>query len=392
MFLSKRTYFLGLTLIIAFTLAACGGTGITSETPRTDALTLEMDYEGKNYIDDGIGVAILASCEDGDTAEFIVGEEQIRVRFLGIDTPEASHYYEAWGYQASQFACERLTNAEEIVLERDWDGVLRDTYLRYLAFIWVDGRLLNLELVEMGLAEQRGAITLKYGVDIFEADMDAREAGLKMFGENDPLFDPDAQTEALNIETIVLNYEDYVFKPVTVEGVITAKLADHLFIEDGGFGIFIYTGHEDTTHLNVGDRIIFESFQVIYDLSRFSGVHLTNYDSERVTIIESNIEVEPVLKTISTIDEFDVGRLVRLENIVIKEIHIGYAGDFSLVVENEHGYSMIIHQHRFILSFNQVDPVIFTVGDTISVEGPLMLSPEGIQLMLTAEENIDIHE
>lgn len=96
-----------------------------------------------------------ASSVDGDTAKFIMDNEQITVRFLGIDTPETVHptkQVEAYGIEASDFTKEALQNATKIELEFDKNSDEKDKYDRYLAWIWVDDVLLQKQLVENGLA------------------------------------------------------------------------------------------------------------------------------------------------------------------------------------------------------------------------------------------------
>ena len=59
------------------------------------------------------------SCIDGDTARFIMDKEEIKVRFLAIDTPETNHPKkgeEPYGKEAKEF----LRHAEEA--ERNFKG------------------------------------------------------------------------------------------------------------------------------------------------------------------------------------------------------------------------------------------------------------------------------
>ena len=98
----------------------------------------------------------LVGTVDGDTAKFKMNGEQITVRFLGINTketvdPEIGE--EAWGKEASDFTKEKLENATKIELEFDSSTDEKDKYNRYLAWIWVDDKLLQNSLVESGLAE-----------------------------------------------------------------------------------------------------------------------------------------------------------------------------------------------------------------------------------------------
>jgi len=98
----------------------------------------------------------LKECVDGDTAWFYKGEEEIKVRFIGIDAPEIAHegleadYY---GDEASRYTCEELKNASIIELEEDPYSDKQDKYDRYLAWVFVDGILLEEKLVENGYAK-----------------------------------------------------------------------------------------------------------------------------------------------------------------------------------------------------------------------------------------------
>lgn len=95
----------------------------------------------------------LAKCTDGDTAHFMVDGKNITVRFLAINAPEYTKEKEPFGKEASEYVCDRLTNAKKLQLEHDDGSDETDKYGRALAWIFVDGSLLQKELVEQGLAE-----------------------------------------------------------------------------------------------------------------------------------------------------------------------------------------------------------------------------------------------
>ena len=98
----------------------------------------------------------LVKTVDGDTAKFKMDGEQVTVRFLGINTKETVHPEigeEEWGKEASDFTKGKLENATKIELEFDKIADKKDKYDRYLAWIWVDGELLQNLLVQNGLAE-----------------------------------------------------------------------------------------------------------------------------------------------------------------------------------------------------------------------------------------------
>lgn len=96
----------------------------------------------------------LVDCVDGDTAKFMVNGKEEKVRFLAIDTPETKHPNKPEGYygkEASEYTCTRLQEANEIVFEFEKDT--HDKYDRMLAWVWIDGSLLQQELVSQGYAE-----------------------------------------------------------------------------------------------------------------------------------------------------------------------------------------------------------------------------------------------
>ncbi len=95
----------------------------------------------------------LAKCTDGDTAHFIVDGNDTTVRFLAVDTPEYTKEKEPYGKEASEYTCSALKQADVIELEYDDGSDRTDKYGRELAWIFVDGALLQRELVAQGLAE-----------------------------------------------------------------------------------------------------------------------------------------------------------------------------------------------------------------------------------------------
>lgn len=98
----------------------------------------------------------LSKCVDGDTAKFMLKNEEITVRFLAIDTPETKHPTkgeEPYGKEASDFTCNALKSAKTIILEYDDGSDLYDKYNRHLAWVYADGVLLQESLIKNGLAK-----------------------------------------------------------------------------------------------------------------------------------------------------------------------------------------------------------------------------------------------
>jgi len=127
----------------------------------------------KPVLDTDKFTATLAKCIDGDTARFIVDGKEEKVRFLAIDTPEITgETPEPYGEEASDYTCSVLKRATKIVLELDPNSDMRDKYDRLLAWIWVDGDLLNQQLIKRGYAE----IAFLYGDYLYIKELDDTEA------------------------------------------------------------------------------------------------------------------------------------------------------------------------------------------------------------------------
>ncbi len=88
---------------------------------------------------------------DGDTLKLANGA---RVRLQGIDTPETvkeDHPVEAWGPEATEYTRQFVATADGRV-RLEFDRERQDRFGRFLAFVWHEDRMLNVELVRLGLA------------------------------------------------------------------------------------------------------------------------------------------------------------------------------------------------------------------------------------------------
>ena len=101
---------------------------------------------------EGIKVT-LASCVDGDTGHFYIDNVDTKVRFIGIDTPEVEGNVQ--GESAKEYVCKVLTEAKEIILEKDPKSDATDKFGRALYWVWVDGVLLEKDIVEKGYGKVR---------------------------------------------------------------------------------------------------------------------------------------------------------------------------------------------------------------------------------------------
>jgi micrococcal nuclease len=91
----------------------------------------------------------LTKCVDGDTAYF----SSVNItRFLYVDTPESTNQTELFGPEAAAYTCKTLQSAKLIQLQ--YDGPRKDKYNRTLAWVWVNGELLQKKLIAMGYVEK----------------------------------------------------------------------------------------------------------------------------------------------------------------------------------------------------------------------------------------------
>lgn len=89
------------------------------------------------------------SCVDGDTAVFEIDGKKDYVRFLAIDTLEVE---QSLGQEASNYVCKTLNQASKITLEYE-ENSYKDKYNRVLAWVYVDDKLIQEDLVRKGYAQ-----------------------------------------------------------------------------------------------------------------------------------------------------------------------------------------------------------------------------------------------
>lgn len=81
---------------------------------------------------------------DGDTIEVLKDRKPLRIRLYGIDTPE---YDQDFGSRAKKFTSEKVFRKNVKI-----ETIDIDRYGRTVAKVYIDGKCLNLMIVEAGLA------------------------------------------------------------------------------------------------------------------------------------------------------------------------------------------------------------------------------------------------
>ncbi len=284
----KKLALVMISFLMVFVLFACSEEEPSTEldTRLTDALRLDREYEGKNFFEDGIAEATLATCIDGDTTRFYVNGENISVRYLAVDTPESTGQIEPWGKAASDFVCEKLERAETIVLEAEVPDQ-KGNYGRHLAYVWYDNRLLNLELMELAYSHASGGSDLKYADEFREAENKARETGRRIWGEDDPDFSD--ETIIIDFDELYNNIEEYVGIFVTIEAYVDRMERNNAYLvnEDGENEIFLFTGNTATPLVQPCFKLRFEDLAVtIYQ----GDYQLTNFSTRRVEVLDEDTE------------------------------------------------------------------------------------------------------
>lgn len=107
---------------------------------------------GKQLID-----VKFVNANDGDTINVILDGEKKRVRLLMIDTPEMNYDKGdpmPYAEDAKEFTLSLLKNAKSVQILFD-KGPETDNYDRLLAYVYVDGVMLQESLIENGYAAMR---------------------------------------------------------------------------------------------------------------------------------------------------------------------------------------------------------------------------------------------
>lgn len=358
---------------------------------ETDNLALTFSYENTDFLPDGVGEVSLVRCVDGDTAIFTENGESFSVRFLGIDTPESTAKFEPWGKAASDFTCDKLTNAETIVLQADPSSDRLDSYgTRYLSWVWYDGRLLNLELVELAYSKAKGDTNSLYGGLIFDINLDVQKTELKVWGETDPNYDYSLEGVQLTIEELVTNPADYYGTKVAISGIVTRTIGGAAFIQNGEYGIYVYN-RSWAPDLSVGNEVLISGVTVTYYPDEATGaLQVSNYqtrDPYSQVVSRDNVFTPDVL-LVDEIDIYDVGRLVEVNDLTIVSILNGSDGAFTLNVEDEAGHSITVRVDADAPT--DIVSSLFNVGDVIDIVGPISRYEGQYQIMLTQLEDVEI--
>ncbi len=411
-------------IVCATTLfvVGCTNTDGTDEDSFVDyvaATTLTADYEGKSFFEDGIGEVTLVSAIDGDTAHFYeVGQSTlIKIRFLGIDTPESTGKIEEWGKAASNFTATALGNATTIVIQAETSTPTVDsTGSRYLAWVWYDGKLLNLELVQEGYSLASSASNTLYGDVLFDADLQAQQIGNYIWSDD---LDPDyyyGEALIVSLEELKTNIDDYYGKKVMFEGVVTRKVGTNAYVEyeneDGEhFGIYVYTMYSST----IGAAFVSgNEMRIIGIVSYYSPVDEADGEEygtyqivdvsysqffpseDDMVILSTGNTVEPTEISVADLDKttnpYLAHTFVLLKNITVTG---GYdesdSGAITMYAQDADGnkFTLRIDSGTYISSVSSYEDL---VGKTVDVAGLVTVYLGNYQVSIASSIDLTIYE
>ncbi|MCY3938045.1 MAG: thermonuclease family protein [Chloroflexi bacterium] len=128
---------------------------------------------------------------DGDTIEVAIDGATETVRYIGIDTPEIGQRCAAEATEANR----RIVSGQRVMLVRDMEN--RDIYDRLLRYVYLDGELVELKLVEFGLARPLKIFpNVTHSDEIAEAARTAKANGIGC------LWDPELLAEARRLKSL----------------------------------------------------------------------------------------------------------------------------------------------------------------------------------------------
>lgn len=351
-------------------------------TPKTDELKLTADWEGKDFIKDGIGEVQISQFVDGDTAHFKTKNgEKITVRFLGVNTPESTYKVEPWGFAASNYTKKALKNAYKIVLQsEDLEDRFDTTGERYLSWVWIvsedgDTRLLNLELAEQALAKAKATDT--HLADVFtEAVYDVTINRCRIYGyNNDPDYDYSKESQAMSLKEVKDEYGSIEAavqgkdkgKKVVVSGVVTrrdgicsAYIQQYNEEDNKYYGVYVYGGYNPKTELKVGNSVIIEGKIGYY----FGTLQITDITVKVKSFAPSDTS------SVINIEEIEDNSVINIENSAL----IGNIVNLSNLTVT--GGSDDDKSNAFTIRTNYVNAsgqnvrLDIRVGDNITLAGP----------------------
>ena len=349
-----RKIFTCLLLVISLCLfAGCNNNGNTPSEPEfidyVSQVKLEQDFTGKVFVRDGIEEVKLNQAVDGDTIHVTDKNGTIlKLRFLGVDTPESTASVEPWGMAASKFTKEKVKTCASLVITADNGEVELDSYGRHLAWVWYKAEgateytLLNLELAQEGYSLANYSNVKQYRNEIVGAINQAQKLKIHVWapGQSDPDY---CYTEATEVSLAELKRDinanghesKYYNKKVVFTANVVRKTGTTYYLNDTDleegitYGIQVFhrtsTGILDVigTRVKISGTITYYDAGGVYQLTDVIDRVLSS-NKNNLKVVEENVELVPNELEISDINNNDKTldfTLVSLKNLVVTSVY-----------------------------------------------------------------------
>ncbi|EAR24488.1 thermonuclease [marine actinobacterium PHSC20C1] len=167
---------LTILMVLALAIAGCS----VNSSPRSEA-------SNASAIPPGAFSATVNYVHDGDTLYLDTGREELKVRLIGIDTPELAGQQrpdaeECYGAEARALLRDFLPEGTQVWALEDREP--EDRFGRSLLYVYLDdGTFVNLAMIELGAAEAiKVGLNDQYWPELRDAEDAAHSAQLGMWG------------------------------------------------------------------------------------------------------------------------------------------------------------------------------------------------------------------
>ncbi len=162
-------------LITALLFLLLIGAGISAKDAQSISDTVVGDF--LTSVQPGLYEVVYVN--DGDTITVRANNQENRVRFIGIDTPEKNHPskpVQCYSYAATDYLTQ-LIGDSDVKLVADPTNSNRDRYDRLLRYVYLpDGTLLNAKMIEEGYAFAYTSFPVTKMDEFLALEQEAREA------------------------------------------------------------------------------------------------------------------------------------------------------------------------------------------------------------------------
>ena len=172
----------------------------------------------------------LIKCIDGDTVTVKLNNDNIKVRFLAIDTSEIDKN-EPFANEAKNFTCDILNKSKKIYLEYDEKSDKTDKYGRVLAWVWADNILVQKEIIKNGYGKVSYLYDkYKYINDLKALENEAKDNKINIWNDN-TIEEKEKNKTSDKIDLIIDTINKYYSIIVVILGMILALLTYYIKIK-----------------------------------------------------------------------------------------------------------------------------------------------------------------